>query len=179
MAFDVIKRNNGTWQVRIRLPQLRTLLGKATYHESYDTEREAQRQGQLLHAQFLSGLTPQAVRLEQITLNDVLGKYLADRVPEMRSAASETSRIRKLQKLMGSMRLADISIKFLEEYKANRLGPAETRFRSNKNDGKKTDCLRKLPIRNNIADQRFVQPQTVRHELGTLRRALKHYAYAD
>lgn len=179
MAFDIIKRNNGTWQVRIRLPQLKTLLGKATYHESYDTEREAQRQGQLLHAQFLSGLTPQSVRLEQITLNEVLSKYLADKVPEMRSAASEASRIRKLQKLMGQMRLADISIKFLEEYKVNRLGPAATRFRSGKNEARKTNYLRKPPARNNTADKRFVQPQTVRHELGMLRRALKHYTYAE
>ncbi len=174
MAYDILKRNNGTYQVRIRLPHLQTLLGKATYHETFDTEREAKRQGELLHAQFLSNLTPQAVRLERITLGEVLDKYMLERIPEMRSADSESSRARMLIREMGHMLLKDITIKFLEEYKTNRLGSIESR-RSVSHESRQTNYLRnkKTVIR------RTVKSQTVRHELGMLRRALKHFGYAE
>lgn len=74
MAFDIIQRSNGTFQVRIRLPQLKTLIGKSTYHETFDSKSEARREGVRLHAQFLSNLTPQACRVEQVTMGDVLDK---------------------------------------------------------------------------------------------------------
>lgn len=32
MAFDIVHRKNGSFQVRIRLPQLKFLTGKETYH---------------------------------------------------------------------------------------------------------------------------------------------------
>ncbi len=122
MSLGIIARTNGTFQARIRLPQLKSPIGKSTYHETFDTKAEARRQGEQLHAQYLRGLVPTNCRHENVTL-DILDKYLKERVPEMRSADSEGCRARKMQKCMGHLRLHDISIKFLEEYKATRSGP--------------------------------------------------------
>lgn len=175
MAYDVIHRENGSWQVRIRLPQLKALIGKSTYHETFDSEKEARYQGARLHARFLSGLIPQDCHIAQVTLGDVLDKYLMERVPEMRGATSEASRIRKMKAAMGHLCLPDITIKFLEEYKATRLGPPQVRSSNRKAELYATNYLRKQ----HTLPRRAVKPQTVRHELGTLRRALKHFGYAE
>ncbi len=180
MSLDIIARKNGTFQARIRLPQLKSLIGKSTYHETFDTKAEAKRHGEQLHAQYLSGLVPKNCRHENVTLNDILDKYLKERVPEMRSADSEGSRARKMQKCMGHLQLQDISIKFLEEYKATRLGPLEVRVANRKAGPRQTNYLRqKTHVSSGAQAKRYVRPQTVRHELSMLRRALKHFAYAE
>ena len=177
MSLDIIHRSNGHWQIRIRLPQLKTLIGKSTYHETFDSEREARKQGELIHARFLSNLVPQACHLDRVTLSDVLDKYLTDRVPEMRGAESESSRIRKLMREMGHMPLSEISIKFLEEYKTKRLGSTQHKTGNRKQEVTPTNYLRSKP--KGVMLGRQVKPQTVRHELSALRRALKHYGYAE
>lgn len=181
MAYDIIPRNNGTYQVRIRLPQLLALTGKATYHETFDTRAEAKRQGERLHAQILAGLVPQPVVLQGIALATILDKYLDERVPELRGAAAEGSRARFLRERLGNLRLEEITIKFLEEYKRNRLGQSVGESR------KKASAVRPTRYLDNLRGKgkrepdagRTLSPQTVRHELSVLRRALKHYAYKE
>lgn len=169
MSLDVLQRKNGSWFFRIRSQKLLAITGNKTYQETYDTEQEARFAGENFYK--LITANPEQAK-EQfakagILLKTVLEKYLREAVPILRSHASEGSRVRKLISIMGDIELESISIKFLEDYKLSRLNNASTRG---------VDQNRSLTITNYLRKRttsiKTVSSQTVRHELGTLRRAL-------
>jgi len=116
-----------------------------------------------------------------VLIQDVLDSYRTHQLAKLAGAASESSRLKKLGEWFGHLKLAQLPPSFIEDWQSKRLAGLLGSGRVRKSDMTKHQRhYRKhhsasdapLPAPEQIAK---VSPQTVRHELVLLRRAITAY----
>ena len=117
--------------------------------KTFDTKSDAEQWARLVESEMDRGIFVQRTESEQTTLKDLLDRYSREVLPTLKGGSREQSRIKALQAGLGAYSLAVLNSSMVAKYRDKRLSTIS----------EKTG--------------RLVGPQTVKHELGLLQRALK------
>ena len=117
--------------------------------KTFRTKSEATHWATVTESEMMRGVFVQRTESEQTTLNDLLDRYSREVLPTLKGGYREQSRIKALQDGLGAYSLAALNSSMIAKYRDKRLSTIS----------EKTG--------------RLVGPQTVKHELGLLQRALK------
>jgi integrase len=123
--------------------------GYPSQTKTFRAKRDAERWARQIESEMERGVFVQRTESEQTTLNDLLDRYASEVLPALKGGYREQSRVKALQEGLGSYSLAALNSSLIAKYRDKRLATVS----------KKTG--------------RLVGPQTVKHELGLLQRALK------
>jgi integrase len=117
--------------------------------KTFRTKSEATHWATITESEMMRGVFVQRNESEQTTLNALLERYQREVLPTLKGGYREQSRIKALQAGLGAYSLAALNSAMVAKYRDKRLSTVSAKTR------------------------RLVGPQTVKHELGLLQRALK------
>ena len=123
--------------------------GHPSQTKTFRTKRDAERWARQIESEMDRGVFVQRNESEQTTVKDLLDRYSREVLPTLKGGYREESRIKALQNSLGAYSLAVLNSSMVAKYRDQRLSTIS----------EKTG--------------RLVGPQTVKHELGLLQRALK------
>ncbi|MEY2342922.1 site-specific integrase [Acidithiobacillus sp. IBUN Pt1247-S3] len=131
------------WQVRIRKK------GYPSQVKTFRNKSEAERWARAIESEMDKSVFVSRTESENTTLHDLLDRYAREVLPNLKGGAREMSRLRALQEGMGQYSLAAITSSLVARYRDQRLATVSAKT------------------------GRLLGPQTVKHEIGLLQRALK------
>jgi len=131
------------WQAQIKRK------GFPLQAKTFRTKAEAVQWATITESEMLRGVFVQRTESEQTTVKELLDRYQREVMPTLKGGYREQSRIKALQAGLGAYSLAALNSSMIAKYRDRRLSTVS----------EKTG--------------RLVGPQTVKHELGLLQRALK------
>ncbi|MBU2804381.1 site-specific integrase [Acidithiobacillus ferridurans] len=137
------QNNRIGWQVRIRKK------GYPAQVKTFRTKAQAEAWAKAVETEMNKGMFVSRSESENTTLNDLLDRYAREVLPTLKGGGREMSRIRALQEGMGQYSLAAVTSSLVAKYRDTRLATVSAKT------------------------GRLVGPQTVKHEIGLLQRALK------
>ena len=123
--------------------------GHPSQTKTFRAKRDAERWARQIESEMERGVFVQRTESEQTTVNNLLDRYSREVLPTLKGGYREQSRIKALQNGLGAYSLAALNSSMIAKYRDKRLSTIS----------EKTG--------------RMVGPQTVKHELGLLQRALK------
>ena len=123
--------------------------GHPSQTRTFRAKRDAERWARQIESEMERGVFVQRTESEQTTLNELLDRYSREVLPKLKGGYREQSRIKSLQNSLGAYSLAVLNSTMIAKYRDKRLSTIS----------EKTG--------------RLLGPQTVKHELGLLQRALK------
>lgn len=123
--------------------------GYPSQSKTFRAKRDAERWARQTESEMERGVFVQRTESEQTTLKELLDRYSREVLPTLKGGYREQSRIKALQAGLGAYSLAALNSTMIAKYRDKRLSTVS----------EKTG--------------RLVSPQTVKHELGLLQRALK------
>ncbi len=131
------------WQAIVRKK------GFPSQTKTFRSKRDAEAWGKITESEMERGVFIQRTESERTTLADVLDRYAREVLPTLKGGDREMSRIRALKAGLGQYSLAALSSAMIARYRDHRLATVSP------------------------SSKRLVGPQTVKHELALLQRALK------
>ena len=123
--------------------------GYPSQTKTFRAKRDAERWARQIESEMERGVFVQRTESEQTTLKELLDRYSREVLPTLKGGYREQSRIKALQAGLGAYSLAALNSSMIAKYRDKRLSTVS----------EKTG--------------RLVSPQTVKHELGLLQRAMK------
>ncbi|MBU2755285.1 site-specific integrase [Acidithiobacillus sp. CV18-2] len=131
------------WQARV------IRKGYPSQSKTFRTKADAERWARSIENEMDKGMFVSRSESENTTLNDLLDRYAREVLPTLKGGGREMSRIRALQNGMGKYSLSAVTSSLVAKYRDQRLATVSAKT------------------------SRLVGPQTVKHEIGLLQRALK------
>ncbi len=129
--------------------------------KTFSTKAAAEMWARRVEGDIESGTWTDLSAAKQMTVGQALDVYVVEVVPRLKSAACEPFKAKNLKSRLGKLPLSAISSSDLARYRDARLSDRVRRPVGTKGGG-------------TIEIDRKVSPQTVKHELGMLNRALAH-----
>ncbi|MHB1320838.1 MAG: site-specific integrase [Acidithiobacillus ferrivorans] len=123
--------------------------GHPSQTKTFRAKHDAERWARQVESEMDRGMFVQRTESEQTTLNELLDRYSREVLPTLKGGHREQSRIKALQNGLGAYSLAILNSSMIAKYRDKRLSTISEKT------------------------ERLVGPQTVKHELGLLQRALK------
>jgi integrase len=152
---------SATGKRTVRYDATVTRRGAKRQTKTFATRAAAEKWAKNIEYEIEAGTWVDRTASQRMTVADALDIYLAEVVPHLKSAACEPPKALNLKRRLGNMPLSGLSTIDLAGYRDRRLQDKARRAVGSKGAG-------------TVELDRTVSPQTVRHELGLLSRALSH-----
>ncbi|BDX04629.1 tyrosine-type recombinase/integrase [Planctobacterium marinum] len=114
----ITKRANGKWQAKCRRNGI-------NQSKTFRLKSDAQKWARQIESAIDKGVFESTHDAESMLMNDVFERYWYEVVREQKSAKSTRSKINHLKKIMGHLRLIDLTVSVIREFKSYRLENVE------------------------------------------------------